>query len=66
MYEDADSADLGPFFYQPNPEKQFFVAAKAEKLLRRGPCEYVLVGKKPDGRRVEARLTSVTFEIEGV
>ena len=56
---------LGPFFFQPNPEKPFSVAAKAEKLVRRGPCEYFIVGKKPDGREVEARLTAATFKVEG-
>ena len=56
----------GPFFVQPDPEKPFFVPAKAEKLVRRGPCEYFLVGKKPDGREVEVRLTSVRFRIEGI
>ncbi len=54
----------GPFFFQPDPEKPFFVQAKAEKLVRRGPREYFLVGKKPDGREVEAQLTAVTLRLE--
>ena len=56
----------GPFFYQPDPEKPFFVQSKAERLVHRGPCDYFLVGKTPDGREVEARLTSVTFKMEGI
>ena len=59
-------AHPGPFFFQPNPEKPFFVAAKAERLVRRGPCEYFLVGRKSDGREVEARLTSVALRTEGL
>jgi hypothetical protein len=58
--------DLSPFFFQPDPEKPFFVAAKPEKLVRRGPREYYLAGTKPDGERVEARLTSVTFKTHGI
>ena len=46
-----------PWFSQPDPEKAYYVAAKAEKLVRRGPREYVMVGKKPDGSEVEVRLT---------
>lgn len=65
IFED-DDVRPGPFFYQPNPEKPFFVAAKAEKLVRRGPCEYFMVGRKPDGREVEVRLRSVTFNMEGI
>jgi hypothetical protein len=56
--------DFGPFFYQLDPKRQFFVPAKPEKLVRRGPCEYFLVGTKPDGERVEACLTSVTFRMD--
>lgn len=53
-----------PFFYQPDPRKAFFVPAKAEKLVRRSPREYFLVGRKPDGRQVEVRLTAGTFRTE--
>ncbi|MCA1709964.1 MAG: hypothetical protein LC808_44445 [Actinobacteria bacterium] len=63
-----DEADVrpGPFFYQPDPEKPFFVPAKAEKLVRRGPCEYFMVGRKPDGREVDVRLTPVAFKMESI
>jgi hypothetical protein len=54
------------FFYQPDPRKPFFVPAKAEKLVRRSPREYFLVGRKPDGREVEVRLTAGAFRMEGV
>jgi hypothetical protein len=27
--------DPGPFFYRPDPDKEFFVPAKPEKLVRR-------------------------------
>lgn len=56
----------GSFFVQPDPEKPFFVQPKAVKLVRRGPRAYFLVAKKPDGREVEARLTSVTFKMDGI
>jgi hypothetical protein len=55
-----------PFFVQPDPEKPFFVQPRAEKLIRRGPCEYFIVGKTPDGRQINTRLTSVTFKTEGI
>ena len=54
--------DLGPFFYQPDRDKLLFVQAKPEKLVRRGPRAFFLVGSKPDGERVEVRLTSARFE----
>jgi hypothetical protein len=54
--------DPGPFFYRPDPEKQFFVPAKPEKLVRRGPCNYFLVGMKPGGERVEVQLTSARLD----
>ena len=50
----------GPFFYQPDPGKALFVPARAEKLVRRGPCDYFMVGTMPDGREVEVRLSSIT------
>jgi hypothetical protein len=65
MFE-AGNASPGPFFFQPNPEKCLFVPARAEKLVRRGPGEYSLIGRKPDGRQVEARLTAATFKMEGI
>ncbi len=65
MFEEGDVRP-GPFFYQPNPEKPFFVPAKAETLVRRGPCEYFMLGKKPDGSEVEVRLSSVTSEMCGI
>lgn len=54
-----------PWFFQPDPEKPIFVPAKAEKLVRRSPREYFMVGRKPDGREVEVRLTSGSFHLEG-
>jgi hypothetical protein len=58
-----DRRDPGPFFYRPDPGKCLFVAAKPEKLVRRGPREYVIVGTKPDGERVEAQLGRARFEM---
>jgi hypothetical protein len=55
----------GPFFFQPDPQRRFFVPAKAEKLVRRSPGRYFMVGKQPDGREVEVRLTFGTFHMEG-
>ena len=53
------------WFYQPDPQKPFFVPATAEKLVRRSPREYFIVGKKPDGSPVEIRLTAGSFHMEG-
>jgi hypothetical protein len=55
-----------PWFFQPDPQKPFFAAAKAEKLVRRGAREYFMLGKKPDGSPVEIRLTAGSFHIEGL
>jgi hypothetical protein len=65
IFEEGDVRP-SPFFFQPNPQKPFFVSAKAEKLVRRSPREYFMVGRKPDGSEVEARLTSGTFKMEGI
>ena len=65
-FDEADLPPPGPFFYQPDPDKRFFVAATAEKLVRRGPRKYFMVGRKPDGGEVEVRLGAVTFEMEGI
>jgi hypothetical protein len=65
IHEEGD-VHPSPFFYQPDPQKPFFVPAKAEKLVRRSPREYFLVGRKPDGREVEVRLTAAVFRLEGV
>ncbi len=64
VFHENDLPLPGPFFYQPDPTKPFFVPARPEKLVRRGPREYFIVGRKPDGSEVEARLTSVTFEAD--
>ena len=56
-----DDVHPGPFFYQPDPNKPCFAAARAERLVRRGPREYFMVGRKPDGREVEVRLMPLTF-----
>jgi hypothetical protein len=63
-FEEGD-VRRNPWFFQPDPEKPLFVVARAEKLVRRGPREYFMVGRKPDGREVELRLTSGTFHMEG-
>jgi hypothetical protein len=65
IFEEDDVRPV-PFFFQPNPEKPFFVPARAEKLVRRDPRQYFMVGRKPDGREVEVRLTSGTFKTEGI
>ncbi len=57
--------DFGPLFYRLglDPTEPHYVAAKAEKLVQRGPREYYLVGRKPDGTQVEARLTNLSFRM---
>jgi hypothetical protein len=62
---EEDDVRWSPWFFQPDPEKPLFVAAKAEKLVRRAPRHYFMVGRKPDGSTVEVRLTSGTFHMEG-
>ena len=55
--------DPGPFFVQPDAERAFWVQPKMEKLVRRGPREYFLVARTPDGHEVETRLTSATISM---
>jgi hypothetical protein len=55
-----------PFRFQPDPERPFFVQPKAEKLVRRGPREYYIVGRRPDGSAIETRLSAVSFRMEGL
>jgi hypothetical protein len=62
MWPDG-SPDPGPFFYQPDPKRPLYVPAKAEKVVQRGAGEYYIVGRMPDGREVEARLTAGTFRM---
>jgi hypothetical protein len=63
----SDCGDVreSPWFFQPDAHKPVFVPAKAEKLIRRRPREYFMVGKKPDGSPVEVRLTAGSFHMEG-
>jgi hypothetical protein len=58
--------DQSPWFSQPDPRKQFFVAATPKRLVRRGPHSYFMVGTNPDGREVEVRLTAGSFRMEGL
>jgi len=56
----------GPFFFQPDPRTRLFAPAKAERLIRRGPRRYFMVGRKPDGGSVEVRLAGgASFHMEG-
>jgi hypothetical protein len=55
----------GPFYYRPDPNRAYWCHAKPEKLVRRGPRHYVMVGSKPDGTRVETRLTAGSVHMEG-
>jgi len=56
--------ETSPWFSQPDPKRKYFVAAKAKKLVRRGPRDYVMVGTNPDGRTVEVRLTAGTLRMD--
>jgi hypothetical protein len=55
-----------PFYYQPDPDKPYYVQPKAEKLVRRGPCEYYIIACKPDGSRMEIRLLPGRFQMKGL
>jgi hypothetical protein len=63
-----EGADLrrNQWFFQPDPDKPIFAAARAEKLVRRGAREYFMVGRRPDGREVEVRLTPGSFHMDGL
>jgi hypothetical protein len=61
---ERDGTHHSPWFSQPDPEKPVFEPAKAERLVRRSPREYFMVGKKPDGSQVEVRLTSGSFHMD--
>jgi hypothetical protein len=56
----------GPLFYQPDPSKPSWIAGKCERLERRGPGHFVIVGKTLDDRRAEARLASIRLEMRGL
>jgi hypothetical protein len=58
--------EQSPWFSQPDPRRQFFVAARPRRLVRRGPRRYFMVGTNPDGREVEVRLTAGSLRMEGL
>jgi hypothetical protein len=63
---DEGDVHASPWFFQPDGEKLYFVPARAEKLVRRGPRDYFMVGKRPDGSAAEVRLSGgVSFHMEG-
>jgi hypothetical protein len=49
----------------PQRREPYFVQPKVEKLVRRGPREYVMVGTKPDGEPIEVRLAPASFRSMG-
>jgi hypothetical protein len=55
-----------PFYVQPDPDKRYYVQPKAEKLVRRGPAEYHIIARKPDGSRMEVRLMPARSEKRGL
>ena len=62
MQSDKSPDDkLGPFFYRPDPDREVWTAAKPVRLVRRGPREYYLVGRKPNGEEVEVRLGAARY-----
>ncbi|HZQ90100.1 MAG TPA: hypothetical protein VFA42_08820 [Gaiellaceae bacterium] len=64
---DSQPGPPSPFFYQPDPERDYWVQAKATKLERRGQRHFVIVGEKPDGESVEARISpTAIFEMRGI
>jgi hypothetical protein len=65
IFEEGD-VHASPWFFQPDPQRPFFVPAKAERLVRRGSRNYFMVGKKRDGSAVEVRLTAGSFHMEGL
>jgi hypothetical protein len=58
--------ELGPLFYQPDPERSNWIMGKCERLERRGPNHFVIVGKTLDGQPAEARLSSERFGERGL
>jgi hypothetical protein len=61
------SDPLGPFFFQPDPEREYWVQAKATRFERRDRCHYVIVGERPDGKQVEARISpTAVFRMRGI
>jgi hypothetical protein len=61
----SSDSTSGPFFRQPDPSKPWWIVGKCERLERRGPHEFVIVGKTFDGRAAEARIVPLTFEMRG-
>jgi hypothetical protein len=62
----ADEHEPEPFLYQPDPAREYYVQAKGERLERRGPRRFFIVGKTHDGRAAESQLAGgVTFEMRG-
>ena len=47
-------------YFEPE-DKPYQVQIKPEKLVRRGPGEYYLIARKPDGSRSENRLMPANF-----
>jgi hypothetical protein len=59
-------AEPVPIFYQPDPEVPRWIMGKLERLERRGPCEYVIVGRTDDGRPAEGRIAPMSFQMRGI
>jgi hypothetical protein len=57
---------VGPLFYQPDPDVPRWIVGKPERLDRRGPCEYVIVGRTHDGRPAEARIMPMSVKMKGI
>ena len=55
-----------PFLYQPDPDKPSWIQAKGNRLERRAPGEYFIVGRTHDGRTAEARVVPMTFTMRGI
>ena len=62
----SSGASAGPLFYQPDPEVRRWIVGKPERLERRAPSEYVIVGRTLDGRLAEARIVPMNLRMKGV
>ncbi len=62
----SDQAEPVPIMYQPDTKVPRWIMARLERFERRGPCEYVVVGRTHDGRPAESRIVPMSFRMRGI